>query len=307
MKHVGATAFSSEMRGFCRHGLCRRSGQSMLVRSNPIRALTSPSLNFARRLFRRTAPLLHTNPLHSDVPALRHAEIAAIYHGLRVAGDFYEFLRASPSRVLFGLFDIAGRRDDTRDILIAAQKTFRTVAPELFANEDLNEPVAMIELSQQLNRTILHSAGVRSCPAFIGCYNEDLGTVCYANAGHTPALLRDETRITPLEATGLPLGLFSHTTRSASTCALTPGAVLLVVSRGFVESECEGEEFGLKGAKNCLQDAPASSAPELCLTVLSAVQQFARTTSAHNDVTALALVRSAREDAAAAASIPKYS
>jgi serine phosphatase RsbU (regulator of sigma subunit) len=135
---------------------------------------------------------------------------------------------------------------------------------------------------------------VRSCPAFIGCYNEDLGTVCYANAGHTHALLRDQTGITPLGATGLPLGLFSHTTRSASTCALTPGAVLLVVSRGFVEAECEGEEFGLEGTKSSLQEAPlTSSAPELCLTILRAVQQFAQTAPEHNDVTALALVRSA--------------
>jgi len=266
----------------------------MPVRTNLIRALMSPSLSFARGLFHRSAPPRITDPLHSDVPALRHAEIAAIYHGLRVAGDFYEFLRASPSRVLFGLFDIAGRREDTRDILIAAQRTFRTLAPELFADEDLNEPVAMIELSQQLNRTILGCAGVRSCPAFIGCYNEDLGTVCYANAGHTPALLRDQTGITPLDATGLPLGLFSHTTRSASTCALTPGAVLLVVSRGFVEAECEGEEFGLEGTKSSLQEAPlTSSAPELCLTILRAVQQFAQTAPKHNDVTALALLRSA--------------
>ena len=260
-----------------------------------IRTLT-PSLGFARRLFHRPTPLPLTNPLHSDVPPLRDAEIAAIYHGLRVAGDFYEFLRASPSRVLFGLFDIAGRRDDTREILIAAQKTFRTIAPELFARADINEPVAMIELSQQLNRTIL-GAGVRSCPALIGCYNEDLGTVCYANAGHTPALLRDQTGITPLEATGLPLGLFSHTTRSASTCALTPGAILLVVSRGFVEAEREGEEFGLEGTRNSLQLASASTAPELCLHILRAVQQFTRAAPTHNDVTALALVRSAKTNA----------
>jgi hypothetical protein len=30
--------------------------------------------------------------------------------------------------------------------------------------------------------------------------------------GHTPGLLRDHTGITPLEATGLPLGFFSHMT-----------------------------------------------------------------------------------------------
>jgi len=263
-----------------------------------IRALSSPSLSFARRLFHRPAPPPLTDPLHSHVPALRDAQIAAVYYALRVAGDFYEFLRASPSRVLFGLFDIAGRREDTREILIAAQKTFRTLAPELFAEEDINEPVAMIELSQQLNRTILHCAGVRSCPAFLGCYHEDLGTVCYANAGHTPALLRDHTGITPLEATGLPLGLFSHTTRSASTCALTPGAVLLVVSRGLVEAEYQGEGFGLEGTTSSLQGAAPSTAPELCLTILRAVQQFAQTAPTHNDVTALALVRSPNENSA---------
>lgn len=263
----------------------------MPVSSDLIRTLT-PSFAFARRLFHRPPPATLANPLHSDVPALRDAEIAAIYRGLRVAGDFYEFLRASPSRVLFGLFDIAGRREDTRQILIAAQNTFRTLAPDLFAKEDINEPVAMIELSQQLNRTVLCS-GVRSCPAFIGCYNEDLGTVCYANAGHTPALLRDQTGITLLEATGLPLGLFSHTTRSASTCALTPGAVLLVVSRGTIDAECGGDEFGLAGAQRSLQSISASSAPEVCLGILRAVEQFADSRPVQNDVTALALLRRA--------------
>jgi serine phosphatase RsbU (regulator of sigma subunit) len=73
----------------------------------------------------------------------------------------------------------------------------------------------MIELCYEINRTILKLAdGIRSCPAFIGCYNEDLGTVCYANAGHTPGLLRDGTGITRLEATSLPLGLFSPYTRA---------------------------------------------------------------------------------------------
>ena len=55
---------------------------------------------------RRAVPRV-TDPLHSDIPAVRNAEIAAIYRGQRVAGDFYEFLRVNRSRVLFGLFDIA--------------------------------------------------------------------------------------------------------------------------------------------------------------------------------------------------------
>jgi phosphoserine phosphatase RsbU/P len=257
-----------------------------------IHTLTSPAMNRVRSFFKHAAvPPQPVDPLHSDVPALRQAELAAVYHGQRMAGDFYEFLRVGPSRVLFGLFDIAGRREGTREILRAAQNTFRTLAPELFAGEDFNGSQAMIELGHQLNRTILQSAGVRSCPAFIGCYNEDTGTVCYTNAGHTPALLRDLTGITPLEATGLPLGLFSHATRSASTCGLVPGAALLLVSRGIIEAECNGEEFGLDNVKNSLQHASAPTARDLCLTILLAAEHFMRTPPTHNDLTTLALLR----------------
>src|SRR6185312_12536475 len=142
-------------------------------------------------------------------------------------------------------------RKDTREILVAAQNTFRTIAPKRFAEKDFNEAEAMVGLCHEVNRTILEAAGgIRSCPAFTGCYNEDLGTVCYANAGHTPALLRDDSGITQLEASGLPLGIFSHATHSASTCTLRPGAVLLVVSRGIVEAEYNNDEFGLEGTRD---------------------------------------------------------
>jgi sigma-B regulation protein RsbU (phosphoserine phosphatase) len=244
----------------------------------------------------RKVALSPADPLHCDAPMLRHAEIAAVYSGQRVAGDFYEFLRVGPSRMLFALLDIAGLRADTREILIAVQKTFRTLAPELFAGEDFNETTAMVELCQEMNRTIMRS-GLRSCPAFLGCYNENLGTVCYANAGHTPALLRDSTGITPLEATGLPLGLFSHTMQSAAACHLAPGAALLAVSRGIIEAERENTEFGLDGVKQSFQQATALSPRDLCLTVLrAATWTFAPGAPTQNDLTALALVRNLSQE-----------
>ncbi len=257
-----------------------------------------PSAGFWRSLFwQREVVPLPTDPLHCDTPALRHAEIAAVYRGQRVAGDFYEFLRVGPSRMLFVLLDIAGLRADTREILIAVQKTFRTLAPELFAGEDFNETTAMIELCQAMNLTILRG-GLRSCPAFLGCYNEDLGTVCYANAGHTPGLLRDGMGITLLEATGLPLGLFSHTMQSAAACHLVPGSALLVVSRGIVEADGverdhREAEFGLDGVKQSFQRAATPSARDLCLTILQAVRKRTPVTPTENDLTTLALVRNA--------------
>jgi len=114
---------------------------------------------------------------------------------VRVAGDFYEFLRVGPSRVLFGLLDLAGRREDTREILIATQNTFRIRAPKLFAGRDFNEAEAMIELCYEINRTILQFAeGIRSCPAFIGCYNEDRPPTRIAGIGRAERLV-----VTPVE------------------------------------------------------------------------------------------------------------
>lgn len=130
-----------------------------------------PSTGFWRSLFKLDEVTLpHADPLRCDAPVLRHAETAAVYSGQRVAGGFYEFLRVVPSSALFVLLDIAG---------------LRTLAPEPLSGEDFNETTAMIELRNEMNLTILHGC-LRGCPAFIGCYNEDLGTVCYANAGHTP-------------------------------------------------------------------------------------------------------------------------
>ncbi len=245
------------------------------------------------------------DPIHCDTPVLRQAEIAAIYSGQRIAGDFYEFLRVGPSRMLFALLDMAGLRDDTRKILIAVQKTFRTVAPHLFAPDDLNEVEAMIKLCHAMNRTIMRDR-VRSCAGFIGCYNQDFGTVCYANAGHVPALLRDKSGITLLGATGLPLGLFSHATQNATVCHLVPGAVLQVISRGIVEATCSdstraesrdsdsndrASEFGLEGAKNSLQCADLVSARGVCMAMLRDARRFAAMSPAQNDLTTLALLR----------------
>lgn len=237
----------------------------------------------------RSAP---QEPVQAEVPQLRAAQLAAAYYGERQGGDLYDFVRVTPNRVLFGLLDMAGRLKDNNAIVSAAQQTFRTRSPELFSADDINEADAMAELCLELNRTIMSAeGGIRSCPAFAGCYNEDLGTICYFNAGHTPGLLRDVTGITELPATGLPLGLFSHTTCEAPLIALSPGAALLLVSRGLLEGKRRREEFGLERVKTGLQQTSNETAKELCATVIDDVQQFMLKATVQNDVTALALVR----------------
>jgi serine phosphatase RsbU (regulator of sigma subunit) len=226
-----------------------------------------------------------------DLPELQGAGLAVAYFSSRAGGDLHDFLRVSPNRFLFGLLDVAGKRETSGPVIQAAQGCFRSAAEKLFADPELNESDAMIELARRLNLEIMRAAGgVRSCPAFAGCYNEELGTICYVNAGHTPGLLRDDASVVELPATGLPLGLFSLAPTDARIVGLGPKASLAVVSRGVVEAESKNAEFGLAGVKSAMQAGPAS-AQDLSQSILQRVQDFMHMAPKHNDVTALTLVR----------------
>ena len=251
-----------------------------------------------RSLFKsHTLELPAAEPVPTIFPKIDGADIAAVFAGKRLAGDFYDSLRVGPERILVGLLDIAGRRQDNRNLLVAAQEVFRTSGAELFSAPEINESDAMTELNFRMNRRIIEvSSGVRSCPAFTACYHEILGTVCYINAGHTPALLRDSTGIVQLDSTGLPLGLFSHATSEARIVGLEERAALLLVSRGVVSCEGShrngsGNEFGLDGVEKVFQSARSASAQDLCSSILNSVADFSGHVPLCDDRTALALIR----------------
>jgi len=229
--------------------------------------------------------------VQGESPALQGADMAVAFFSSRAGGDLHDFLRVGPQRLLFGLLDVAGKRETSGAVLQAAQACFRLSGEQIFAAPELNESEAMIELSRRLNLEIMRAAGgVHSCPAFAGCYNEELGTVCYVNAGHTPGLLRDDASVVELPATGLPLGLFSLAPTDARIVGLGSNGSLAVVSRGVVEAESKNAEFGLEGVKSAMQSG-VSSAKDLSHRILQQVQDFMHMVPKHNDVTALTLTR----------------
>jgi len=226
-----------------------------------------------------------------DSPVLQGADAAVAYFSWRSGGDFHGFARVAPSRFLFGLLDVAGQREKNQPVREAARELFQTAGTELLSAEEINEADAMTELARRLNLEIMRVAGgVCSCPAFAGCYNEELGTLCYVNAGHTPGLLRDESGTAELHATGLPLGLFSLAPTDSRIVGLGPKSSLAIVSRGVVEADCGSQEFGLAGVKHVIESGD-ESARGLSHRILTQVQDFMCRQPKHNDVTALALTR----------------
>ena len=234
-------------------------------------------------------------PTCAEFPPVDGAELSAMVHGARVGGDFYHFMRTTPHRVVFGLLDVAGHHDENRAIIAATRTTFQEAACTRFSHEDINEADAMMEFCMDLNAVIRRSASaVCVCAAFVGCYSEDFGTICYVNAGHTPGLLRHGSEVVELRATGLPLGLFAASTYEAPTAHLAPGNALLLVSRGVIEAQRRKEEFGLHRVKQHFAGIPLNHANVVAAGILDAVRQHLGAAPATNDLTTLALVRRAK-------------
>jgi serine phosphatase RsbU (regulator of sigma subunit) len=262
-----------------------------------------------RLLFRNGASTQpQRRPVSAAIPKLPNSSVAAMYRAARVGGDFYDFFMPNESRLLFLMLDIAGKREHALHVAASAQEQFRGLAARLFVDPEVNESEALNQMAITLNRDIMETAdGVRCAPAFLGCYQERLGTLTHINAGHTPAAVKDGDRVRLLSAVGPPLGLFSHATHDADVIILGPGAALAVVSKGLVESRSGSIEYGTARLSEFLLTRDFNSAQEVCAGVLGSVQQFVeqrrslfRPSRAENDMTALALLRSAARTAAAA-------
>ena len=87
--------------------------------------LPSTSHRFLYFVPAKTRFHLRHEPVPTVFPAIAGADISAVFVGKRIAGDFYDSIRVNPERVLIGLLDVAGRREDNRSFLANAQSIFR--------------------------------------------------------------------------------------------------------------------------------------------------------------------------------------
>src|SRR3954451_15027376 len=241
-------------------------------------------------------------PAPASIPKLESLQVAMQYKGARMGGDFFDFIETEPSRLIFLIMDIAGKRDEAMHIAAAVQDRFREAAPDLFTGAEVNEAQAAADLNIVINRTVMEAAaGVRCAPAFLASFDENLGTLTYVNSGHTPGLVRDSDGVSQLPANGVPLGLFSHAVTDAQLCVLQPGATLLLASKGLVESRRSfKKEYGFERLEDVVKQAKFISANELCSIVLGSVESYTKNADPENDVTTVALMRTAAAQSATA-------
>jgi phosphoserine phosphatase RsbU/P len=185
-------------------------------------------------------------------------ELKAFYRPLReVGGDYFDVMELPDNRTLFALADVSGKGMPAALLAANIQALVRTIAS--------------VECSPRVLANQINNHLTRYTP--IDCFatavfivlSRDSGELTYVNAGHNAPIVFSSGVTTFLEATGLPLGLFTDAEYEVRTAIISRGDTLLVFTDGLTDS-IQGER-----PENRVRDAFAESAGRMMANLLSLV------------------------------------
>ncbi len=182
-----------------------------------------------------------------------------------VAGDCYDVMRIDENRFHVVLVDISGHGAVSGVLALRCKELLRA------ALRNGLEPGPAIEFASaqldDLGNEVFLSA-------FVATIALDSGTIDFANAGHPPGLLCDDTVARELTPTGPIVGPIAGATWSTQRATIDPGDTLALYTDGLIEArDVDRREFGVERltdlvcgsscdeadaiAKRCLDDVRA--------------------------------------------------
>jgi serine phosphatase RsbU (regulator of sigma subunit) len=125
------------------------------------------------------------------------------------------------------------------------------------------------------------------------------GTMEVVNAGHNPGfLLTPGGNLHQFNAAGTPLGLFPGMSYTSEMATFSPGSRLLFYTDGLTEAFRGDEEFGTERLVNEFCACQCVKADGILDALWTALADFCAGSPQGDDMTALALCRSASEASA---------
>jgi len=129
----------------------------------------------------------------------------------------------------------------------------------------------LTDLLGQANRLFARSTGSNRYATLVVGRALPNGEVELCNAGHLPPLLRRGTEVVPLEAGGLPVGLFENSTYGMHRLRLDRGDTLVLYSDGLTEARNRDQcELGVEALAAVVGATAAGSPGEVAAACLQA-------------------------------------
>jgi phosphoserine phosphatase RsbU/P len=200
-----------------------------------------------------------------------------------VSGDYCDVITSNDESFHFMVGDVSGKGVAASMLMAHLQAMFRTLIS------------IKLPLTQILERasSVFCESTLPSHYATLVCGNvRPDGLVQISNAGHLPPLVVRNGNVRSIDATGLPIGMFSAEKFSVTEFQMERGDVLLLYTDGLSEAlDGDGSEFGEQRISKLLELNHSLTPRQLIGTLVTAVQSFRNGGKVTDDLTLMAIKR----------------
>ncbi len=233
-------------------------------------------LSLARELQHRLLP--------ATLPKMANAEVAAKFVPARaIGGDLYDFLQYSGGSLhAIAVGDVSGKGAPAAIYAALSSGILRSHAPEEPGAADM---LSIINLSLA-DRPI----DAQYVSMIYAIWDDSTRILRLANSGLPRPIHCHKGKVTRIDATGLPLGLFSTAEYDESKVHGAPGDAFLFFSDGILDARNrQGELFGSGRVEKIVEENANMSAQQLVDIIYDAVSAHVAGMDAFDDQTIVAL------------------
>jgi serine phosphatase RsbU (regulator of sigma subunit) len=228
---------------------------------------------------------IQTSLLPSAAPEIEQLEIVAYSLPARqVSGDYFQYLPMPSGQLGIAVGDVTGKGIPAAMLMAVITTAMRDEAARNARPADLLDA-----LNQRLLER-MKAAHVNSA-LLVGIFDPPTRHLEIANGGMVQPYVRNGKEWSFVPVGGYPLGLSQRMAYESKTITLAPGALLLLMSDGVIETQnAGGEFFGFERLEALLNGLPAdTSAQTLIDRIMAAVREHLDGEEVQDDVTILAI------------------
>ena len=198
----------------------------------------------------------------------------------RLSGDYCDLVSTDSGDLYFLIGDVAGKGVAASLLMSRLHAIVRSL---------ISTQLPLSQLVEKANHLFADTT-MRPYYATLVCGKASVhGEVEVCNAGHCPPLVMHDGTVSPIAATGLPVGMFCQERYETVRFNLNQGDRLLLYTDGLSEARDAGnEEYGGRIHSLVSQRADVA-APELVNKLLEDMREFANGVPVHDDLTVMAI------------------
>ena len=225
-----------------------------------------------------------------QLPEVPGYEIAARNIPARkVSGDLYDFFKCTGNRIAFCLGDVSGKGLPASLLMANMQATLR--------DQQLLDLSVQDCICKSNNLLYGNTSSDKFITLFYGILDPAQHIFQYVNAGHDfPLFFGNGSKPQRLSTEGIPIGVIEDYPYRESSIQLELGDLLLVYSDGICEAMNDAQQpFGEERLEHIVAEHRHVSPNELLNIIIDAVQRFTQNEPQSDDMTLVAIKRTAKE------------